>query len=112
MTALASFPGSGNTWLRYLLQQVDDNNVYDDVQCNADNDDDDGDQYLLQQVDNNDYHDDDADDNCNGIILLVVVTNIRFTLQALNSDENALKTTSILCKRWNAGIFSPQRKGC
>ena len=22
MTALASFPGSGNTWLRYLLQQV------------------------------------------------------------------------------------------
>ena len=25
VTALASFPGSGNTWLRYLLQQVDDN---------------------------------------------------------------------------------------
>ena len=22
VTALASFPGSGNTWLRYLLQQV------------------------------------------------------------------------------------------
>lgn len=22
LTALASFPGSGNTWLRYLLQQA------------------------------------------------------------------------------------------
>ena len=30
VTALASFPGSGNTWLRYLLQQVDDNDNHDD----------------------------------------------------------------------------------
>ena len=29
VTALASFPGSGNTWLRYLLQQVDDNDNHD-----------------------------------------------------------------------------------
>ena len=64
-------------------------------------------------VDDNDNHDYDADNNCNGIILLlVVVTDIRFTLQASNNDENALKTTSILCKRWNDGIFFPQRKGC
>ena len=57
VTALASFPGSGNTWLRYLLQQVDDN----------------------------DNHDDDPDDNCYRMILfLLVVNDIRFTLQALN----------------------------
>ena len=30
VTALASFPGSGNTWLRYLLQQVNDNDNHDD----------------------------------------------------------------------------------
>ena len=33
-TALASFPGSGNTWLRYLLQQVTGiftGSVYDDL---------------------------------------------------------------------------------
>ena len=44
VTALASFPGSGNTWLRYLLQQVDDNDNHDD---------------------------DDADDNRNGIMVVV-----------------------------------------
>ena len=63
-------------------------------------------------VDDNDNHDYDADNNRNGIILFLVVTDIRFTLQASNNDENALKTTSILCKRWNDGIFFPQRKGC
>ena len=63
-------------------------------------------------VDDNDNHDYDADNNRNGIILFLVVTDIRFTLQALKNNENALKTTSITCKRWNAGIFSPQGKGC
>ena len=58
VTALASFPGSGNTWLRYLLQQVDNNSNYDDVRCDDDDNDDDGDQYLLQQVENNNDYDD------------------------------------------------------
>lgn len=33
LTALVSFPGSGNTWLRYLLQQSTGENVFLDANC-------------------------------------------------------------------------------